>query len=448
MHEIKFDPLEIVEQLEELKYKKFTRVRNRKCIDRIVTTYKKFAGGIFPIGIQKLKVTRDDLELPDVDEKADELVEFENELYGKQRELKKINKRKRKKIVSNKDLFDEFQAKSNKIAKIKHEANVWKEEDISVENSESTPAKKKKKSKKRELKESNDENIAKKQKKNSTEWEKPLEDGEVEYFIPSKKQQLNGVPRVTKTADSTTTLVITPPVDEKSLANGTEENVTPKKSPKAKKIKSNDDATSIVSISNEKTPESTKSPKVKKSKLKNDSTPIVAEVNSVQHTPESTKSPKVKKSKLNNATPIVANSIEKTPESSKSPKVKKSKLNNDDTPVVAKVNSIEKTPESSKSPKTPKSTDQKVKSTSKLAQSKTSTPNIFADKPASTPSSEKKVKIALKMNKSQEVTEYIRQLKQSPHPYDSAKKPSKGVLKPNLAPSPINPFYKRLIGLE
>lgn len=266
MPEIRFDPLEIVKRLEDLKYKKFTRARNRKCIDRIVTTYKKFSGGEFPIGIQKLDVDRDELHVPDIEEKAEEFIEFENELYGKQRELKKLTKRKRKNIVSNQELFDEFQAKSNKVAKIKHEANIWTEEDITEDTSVSTTCKKIK--------------IAKK-------------------------------------------------IDTKIL--------------------------------NKKVDNSTK---------------ITDQPNSWS-----------------------------------------------------------------------RSSDKKVKSTSKLAQSKTSTPNIFVDKSALS-SSEKHVKIALKMNRSQEVTEYIRQLKQSPHPYDSAKKPSKGVLKPNLAPSPINPFYKKLIGIE
>lgn len=38
MPEIKFSPLEIANALEDLKYKKFTRVRNRKAIDRIVSS--------------------------------------------------------------------------------------------------------------------------------------------------------------------------------------------------------------------------------------------------------------------------------------------------------------------------------------------------------------------------------------------------------------------------
>lgn len=36
MAEIKFNPTEIAEAIEELKYKKFTRMQNRKCITRIV----------------------------------------------------------------------------------------------------------------------------------------------------------------------------------------------------------------------------------------------------------------------------------------------------------------------------------------------------------------------------------------------------------------------------
>jgi len=69
---------------------------------------------------------------------------------------------------------------------------------------------------------------------------------------------------------------------------------------------------------------------------------------------------------------------------------------------------------------------------------------------ASTPTNaEKKVKIMLQLNRSQDTSEYIRQLRSSPKiPYDSAKKPGKGLLKPNSVPSPINPHYKKKIGLE
>ncbi|XP_039958424.1 ribosomal RNA processing protein 1 homolog [Bactrocera tryoni] len=61
----------------------------------------------------------------------------------------------------------------------------------------------------------------------------------------------------------------------------------------------------------------------------------------------------------------------------------------------------------------------------------------------------KRVKIALKHNTAQNPSEYIKQIKSSPNlPYDADKKPGKGLLKPNSMPSPINPFYKKKIGLR
>uniref|UniRef100_A0A1L8DFP8 Putative nucleolar protein n=1 Tax=Nyssomyia neivai TaxID=330878 RepID=A0A1L8DFP8_9DIPT len=61
-------------------------------------------------------------------------------------------------------------------------------------------------------------------------------------------------------------------------------------------------------------------------------------------------------------------------------------------------------------------------------------------------SAKKKVRIAVEMNTSQDTAEYLRQVRSSPQiPYDSDKKPSKSLLKPNLIPGPINPYYKRKI---
>ncbi|KXJ72270.1 hypothetical protein RP20_CCG018474 [Aedes albopictus] len=65
------------------------------------------------------------------------------------------------------------------------------------------------------------------------------------------------------------------------------------------------------------------------------------------------------------------------------------------------------------------------------------------------PSEKKRVKIALNKNIFQDLHQHIQQVKSSPKvPYDSSKKPSKGALKPNLMPSPINPFYRKKIGLK
>lgn len=77
-----------------------------------------------------------------------------------------------------------------------------------------------------------------------------------------------------------------------------------------------------------------------------------------------------------------------------------------------------------------------------------STPRIQLA-PATAGSSGKRVIIALNRNKAQSPHEYIKQVKDSPNlPYDSSKKPTKSLLKPNAIPSPINPFYQKKIGLK
>lgn len=65
------------------------------------------------------------------------------------------------------------------------------------------------------------------------------------------------------------------------------------------------------------------------------------------------------------------------------------------------------------------------------------------------PAEKKRVKIALNKNIFQDLHQHIQQVKSSPQvPFDSSKKPPKGALKPNLMPSPINPFYRKKIGLK
>ncbi|XP_058449811.1 ribosomal RNA processing protein 1 homolog [Malaya genurostris] len=86
---------------------------------------------------------------------------------------------------------------------------------------------------------------------------------------------------------------------------------------------------------------------------------------------------------------------------------------------------------------TPKST---AKSLKRSLETPTTT-DLFGTK--------KRVKIALNKNISQDLHQHIQKVKNSPQlPYDSSKKPSKGALKPNLIPSPINPFYRKKIGFK
>lgn len=65
------------------------------------------------------------------------------------------------------------------------------------------------------------------------------------------------------------------------------------------------------------------------------------------------------------------------------------------------------------------------------------------------PSAAKRVVIALNKNETQQPHEYIKQLKDSPNmPFDSEKRPKKSVLKANVLPSPINPYYQKKMGMK
>lgn len=105
-----------------------------------------------------------------------------------------------------------------------------------------------------------------------------------------------------------------------------------------------------------------------------------------------------------------------------------------------------------------KEESQQLASTSKLSpnlvRNPFSTPTISSQvkklkMAASSSSTGKRVTIALNRNKAQHPHEYIRQVKESPNvPFDSTKKPTKSLLKPNFVPSPINPFYQKKIGFK
>lgn len=63
--------------------------------------------------------------------------------------------------------------------------------------------------------------------------------------------------------------------------------------------------------------------------------------------------------------------------------------------------------------------------------------------PFATPANSKKVKIALNLNKAQDIKEHVAHIKSSPGiPFDANKKPSKPLLKRHTM-SPVDPFYRR-----
>lgn len=415
-------------------------------------SYNKFSGGEFPLGIQRLKIDRENLTLPDAEDKAIEIMSFEDKLLAKTRALKKVNKRKRKRILAASPATqDDFQSKCNKVAKIKHEANIWMEEDITADNVDGStsveprPIKKAKKLKAVEKKPLNgfvdsDEStpvklITKKHKepKEHNGIADAENEEEVTVKSPAKKnkhsKQLNGAADTDEVP-----LEVTPKSSVKkrkqslSLSGtldlaSTEAEVTPKLS--VKKHKKSKDLNGSLETENGAKSSS------KKSKSK-PSTPEQTNANANVSQPKIIETPKNKKNLSDWEAPLEDGETEYFIPS------KKAKANGVQSTVVTKETPSPKVAKI-KSPKSAQSTPQM----DRVAVLKNSTPKLVLS------SAEKKVKIVLQMNKSQEATEYIRQLKQSPNlPFDSSKKPLKGVLKPNLMPSPINPFYKKMIGLK
>lgn len=417
--------------------------------------YKKFAGGEFPLGIQRLKIDREDLQLPDTEDKAIEIMAFEDKLLEKTRALKKVNKRKRKKILASEPSQSaEFQSKSNKMAKIKHNANTWMEEDMTPDDvdsnvaAESRPIKKAKKSKVIEEESLNGfvgtDEVTQSKPGKKHKQPKQLEDtadhedADIAVQSPAKKhkhsKQING------TAEAT---------------DDTPSKVSPKFSAiKHKQAKDANGTADLPSVESNATPKlSAKKPK--KSKELNGTLVSASEVKTPTGTPKKVKSkPSTPQSTIDDANGSQSKIVE-TPKNKK-PSEWDAPLEDGETEYFipskkAKANGVQSTTVTKATP-SPSAKKQKVKSP-KSAQSTPQMDRVAALK-SSTPksalsSAEKKVKIVLQMNKSQEATEYIRQLKQSPNlPFDSNKKPLKGVLKPNLMPSPINPFYKKMIGLK
>lgn len=290
-------------------------------------------------------------------------MQFEEELYGEQRKLKKLNKRKRKRLIANPDaLEEEFQLKARKVAKLKRESNSWIEEDM-------------------------------------PQNESMYSDTEDNVTVNGKTHQIEAKP-----------------ANNKDISNR-----------KLKKKAINHDDGPKLNNSNQINKE-------------------CADVkpNDVKESPETEKitilkTSKVSKSPNGNAkewsAPLQDGEVEYFIPSKKFKASMPSTL-------------IEGTPQngvtSPKTPKSPKKT--KLSSTSTPLSTSISAPGLST---SLTASGKKNVKIMLKMNQSQEAVEYLRQVKQSPNlPYDSDRKPLKGVLKPNLMPSPINPFYKKQLGLK
>lgn len=334
MPEITFNPMDIVNIFDDLLTKKFTNVKSRQTLKRIINQYKTFANGEFPIGIRKMWTNKANMKLPKIDDKVNELINFENKLLTSTKQIKKLNKKKRRKHLQTgaKLPLDDLSSTNNikrrrRIksfsAEEKRIIKTWQEEDITT--------------------------VANKIERNSKKLSSPASPPRI---------------KVTPATPTVSEVVLTPP----------------KRTDKQKTILTNDNSTSFIA-------DNVQSPSLRSTTtaIQSYDTAIIAKQQAALK-------------ELSAAANLVVN-----PAAIRSKKLKKTLL-------------IQQT---QSAPVTPISTQKK------------------------------RVKIMLKLNSSQDTNEYIQQLRSSPNvPYDADKKPTKSLLKANLMPSPINPYYKKKIGLN
>lgn len=320
-----------------------------------------YASGKFPLGIQSVKLKSDKIDLPKIDDKVNEMVEFERKLYKNNKELKLANKKQRKRMIKEiqqgHDIMPPSMAKNRRSLPMltpseKAKVNKWQEDDIEVPTATTS------KSKKSKLIE-------------SVDIQTPIRVD----VVSKKRKSIENTEKPTIKRDK---LHVEPLLESSKKTDDDNNEETTLKSPKLKRIFAVDDEWTVPLVDGE-----------------------------IEYTIPSRKLKLAQRTSTASSSPIFSPLL--TPQKSKGGLV----LN----PVAAAIRGK----------------------------------HILSavGQPTTPMSAEKRVTIKLNMNRSQDTNEYVRQLRSSPNvPYDSNKKPTKSLLKPNLMPSPINPYYKQKIGLK
>ncbi|XP_059619239.1 ribosomal RNA processing protein 1 homolog [Phlebotomus argentipes] len=177
--EMKFNPRAILKVLEKALYDPETKSKPRKRLKSVISQYEKFAEGVFPLGIQRMPVLRDEAgKLPTIEEKVVELEEFEKSLTSSTKLLKSLTKSERKRFMRSGKKIEEFVQELNKT---KAKVNGVAAEVTNGLNGRASEVKKAP-PKKRKVPMFKEEPL--------DPWTEPLEEGEQEYFVPSMKKRL------------------------------------------------------------------------------------------------------------------------------------------------------------------------------------------------------------------------------------------------------------------
>lgn len=84
-----------------------------------------------------MKINEQPIDMPDIDDKVQEMNDFEDDLFEASREIKKLNKKKRKRVLSNAEVVPPKKIKLSKVddtkLKKKKLVNSWVETDLTPE---------------------------------------------------------------------------------------------------------------------------------------------------------------------------------------------------------------------------------------------------------------------------------------------------------------------------
>lgn len=84
-----------------------------------------------------MKINETPIDMPDIDDKVQEMNDFEDDLYESSREIKKLNKKKRKRVLANAEVVPPKKIKLSKVddtkLKKKKLVNSWVETDLTPE---------------------------------------------------------------------------------------------------------------------------------------------------------------------------------------------------------------------------------------------------------------------------------------------------------------------------
>lgn len=406
LSEISFDALKFAEMLENLRYKQFATSKSRKGLARMAENFRKFANGIFPLGIHKMPQEHDenDESKIDLDLKAIQLAEFEKKLaigndvesessdFDEDLDNRKHGKLKRR----NKDEMsnNKVKEKKQKLSKLHNERFFKTQQDFTCENSQ----------------QDEDEDDEKEQQQNAAELKtkkKKKKTAASTETSNAQKEQEDSVPRKIKKQKKRKQISENSVVKESSVQeNDKISEESPKKALKLNKASSPSSTGSTLPFKEcDEWSEPLKDGEVeffvpsRKLKLK-----ALQQAEEKEHKSNLVLNPFAKNSGMKNSSS------------------KKSNNKNRDAP------STSSNDDGTLEPRTPP----RIK--------------VHHQHQSENSKSGKRVKIALNKNIAQSENDYIKQVKQSPNlPTNNLLlKPTKSLLKPNVLPSPINPFYKKL----